>query len=369
MLNEERVVSFTEKSKMAPFTLFAIAAAELALADAGYSKDILDQLADSEKEQMGISLGNVVSGFEDIAKYSSTLKNRGYHNIDSGILFKIMSHSAASYVSIRLGLQGPISAVSTHCSTGAHSVGDAFRLIREGRVDLMLAGSSEAPITPFHIACYSRMNALSTKFNDSPEEASRPFDGDRDGFVMGEGAALLVLEEYNKAKARGAKIYCEVLGYGMSGDSYHMVSPRADGKGAYNAMVAALNDAQLSPEKIRYVNAHATSTPLGDAAENRAIVRLFGSNKHDLAVSSTKGGTGHLISASGSLEIAITSLALYTREVPPTLNLHRLDPPGEFPLNYVPHEAQQLSSDVKPIALSNSAGMGGSNTSVCLRAI
>jgi 3-oxoacyl-[acyl-carrier-protein] synthase II len=281
-----------------------------------------------------------------------------------------LTSNGSTHLGFKFGFHGPNQSAATACVTSTHSVGDAFRVIKYGDVDVMLAGGAYAELTPFQLAAFAKAKALSTKFNDAPQTASRPYDQDRDGFVLSQGTGLLVLEEYKNAKARGARIYSEVMGYGMSGDANHVISPREDGKGVYNAMVAALRDAdQVTPENVSYVNSHATSTPLGDAAENRALIRLLGSKKQQLAVSSTKGATGHMVYGGGSVEIAFTALALHTRNLPPTINLYNLDPSGEFIFNYVANEAQQLSGNHRPVALSNSSGFGGTNACVCLRAI
>ncbi|XP_062519387.1 3-oxoacyl-[acyl-carrier-protein] synthase, mitochondrial-like isoform X1 [Corticium candelabrum] len=368
MFDEDAVVSKSQKRNIAQHTLLGIAAAELALRESGYSKDVLEKLSDEERERMGVCLGVGMSDLDGIAETWLAFENEGYRKVSPYFVPKMLTNLVAGNISIRFGLQGPNHSVSTACSTGSHSVGDAFRMIRNGDADLMLAGGTDAQVTPLAMAAFARAKALSTKFNDTPEMASRPFDRERDGFVIAEGAAVLILEEYERAKQRGVDIYGEMLGYGMSGDASHITAPSEDGRGAFNAMTAALRDAQQSLENVCYINAHATSTPLGDAVENRAIVRLFGSN-NGLAVSSTKGATGHLLGAAGSLEAAITALSLHTRELPPTINLHNLDPAADFPLNYVPNEAQQLASERMPVALSNSFGFGGTNACLCMRAM
>jgi 3-oxoacyl-[acyl-carrier-protein] synthase II len=279
-----------------------------------------------------------------------------------------MHGSLATAVSTRYGLQGPSTTVVTACASGASAVGDSFRIIRDGYADFMLVGASQPFRYPSIVGSFLRTRLLCTRFQDAPEKASRPFDRDRSGAVPSEGAGGLVLEDYELAKARGARIYCEVLGYGMSGDAYHFLTPRPDGLGAYNAMAAALRDAHQVPEDISYVCAHATSTMAGDAAENLALVRLFGKTSR-LAVSSTKGTTGHTFLAAGACGIVCTALSLYSRELPPTVNLDNLDPPGDYPFNYVPNEAQQLICDGAPVALTNAFGMGGVCASLCLRGV
>jgi 3-oxoacyl-[acyl-carrier-protein] synthase II len=309
----------------------------------------------------------VEHGQDALKEYNS----KGPRKVPLLTLFKLSINIATGDLGLQYGLRGPTITMTAADSSSAYSVGNAFRIIRDGCADFMLTGGSEMRLTPSIIGLINRSVPLSAKFNDFPETSSRPFDRDRDGLVLAEGSAMLTLEEYEKAKARGAHIYCEVIGFGMSGDGRNLLgtAPPQDGKEAYRAMAAALKDAKEKPEAVRYVNAHAVSSRLGDAAENQAIVKLLGSSKHHLAVSSIKGATGTIIGAAGSLDAAITALALQNRELPPTLNLYNLDSLREFPLNYVSREAQQLSSDGQPVALSNSFGLAGSNACLCFRAI
>jgi 3-oxoacyl-[acyl-carrier-protein] synthase II len=365
MLDEEEVASKYERQKYPSAVTLGLAVLEIALHNAGYSKKALENLPQSRKDRMGICTG-LLPDFHDVTGLSSSLKTDGFHRLDLSSIFKLMSGSMGTAVSTRYGLQGPNTSAVTACTTGASVVGDSFRTIRDGYADFMLAGASQPFTFPSIAAGLLRANALCTRYQDAPQRASRPFDRDRSGTIPSEGAGAVVLEEYELAKARGAPIYCEVLGYGMSGDAYHVLAPRPDGLGPYNAMVAALRDAHQAPENISYVNAHAASTPAGDAVENSALVRLFGKTSR-LAVSSTKSTTGHMFLAAGACETICTALSLYLRELPPTINLHNLDPPGDYPFNYVPNEAQQLICDGAPVALTNSFGMGGPCASLCLR--
>ncbi|KAF1997092.1 3-oxoacyl-synthase mitochondrial precursor [Amniculicola lignicola CBS 123094] len=350
---------------MAKFAQYAMVASEEALKDAGWSPTKEDDL-----EATGVYLGSGIGSLDDVYDTTVAYEKGGYKKVSPLFVPRLLINLAAGHVSMRFGFKGPNHAATTACTTGAHSIGDAARLIQFGDADVMIAGGAESCIHPLAIAGFARARGLATDWNDSPIEASRPFDRDRGGFVIGEGAGVVVLEELEHAKARGAKIYAEVAGYGLSSDAYHMTAPREDGQGPFLAMKHALRHAGLKPSSVDYVNAHATSTSLGDAAENRAIKDLLlgqdGKSKaSDINVSSTKGAIGHLLGASGSVESVFTILGLHHNILPPTLNLENPgDPPEAFNCNYVAKFAQQ--KEIK-VALSNSFGFGGTNASLCFR--
>ncbi|RHZ81070.1 hypothetical protein Glove_124g15 [Diversispora epigaea] len=356
-----------DERKMALVTQYAICAAKQAIMDAEWHPT-----SDHEKNQTGVCIGSGIGNIEDIVSTSNAFNTRGFKKVSPMFVPKILINMPAGHLTMKYGFRGPNHAVSTACTTGAHSIGDASRFIQFGDADVMIAGGAEACIIPLALAGFSKAKSLVTKYNDRPEEASRPFDKDRDGFVISEGAGMMVLEEYNHAKKRGARIYAEISGYGLSGDAHHITAPPENGIGAELAMRRALKHAQLSPDDIDYINAHATSTLLGDIAENRAIKSIFENSsqrdktRNKLAVSSTKGSIGHLLGAAGAVEAIFTILAIYNNVLPPTLNLNNPgDPPSDFTsFNYVPKVTQQPSTGIRA-ALSNSFGFGGTNASLC----
>lgn len=346
-----------EARKMGRFIHFALAAADEAMKHSGL--EITPQNADC----IGVHIGSGIGGFDVIEREHTALMNGGPRRISPFFIPASIVNLAAGHVSIRYGAKGPNEATATACTTSAHSIGDAFRIIQRGDADAMIAGGAEAAITPMGVGGFAAMKALSTR-NDDPTHACRPFDKDRDGFVVGEGAGVLILEELEFAKARGANILAEIIGYGMSADAFHMTGMAPEGEGCSRSMNHALRVAGIGPDKIDYVNAHATSTPLGDALESKAIENVFGERalNHELLVSSTKSMTGHLLGGAGGLEAGITIMAMQHQIAPPTMNLENVDPACR--LNYVPNKAQPAKIDY---ALSNSFGFGGTNGSLVFR--
>jgi len=346
-----------EARKMGRFIHFAFAAAHEAMAQSGL--EITPEIAD----RVGVFIGSGIGGFEIIEREHSNLIHGGPRKISPFFIPAAIVNMAAGQLSIRYGAKGPISATATACATSANSIGDSVRMILHGDADVMIAGGAEAAVTPLSVGGFASMRALSAR-NDDPTHASRPFDKDRDGFVIGEGAGILILEELEFAKARGAKILGEVIGYGMSADAYHMTGIAPEGQGAQRSMRAALKDAGIRPEEVGYINAHATSTPAGDGNESRAIELVFGEHalSHTLKISGTKSMTGHLLGGAGGLEAGITVMALQKQILPPTINLNEVDP--ECRLDYVPNQPISHSFD---IALSNSFGFGGINATLIIR--
>jgi 3-oxoacyl-[acyl-carrier-protein] synthase II len=346
-----------ESRKMARFIHLAMAATEEAMVSSGLKIDA------SNAERIGVLIGSGIGGFEVIEREHSNLLNGGPRKISPFFIPAAIVNMAAGQVSIRYGAKGPISATATACSTSANSIGDAYRIIAYGDADVMIAGGSEAAVTPMSVGGFAAMRALSTR-NDDPTHASRPFDKDRDGFVVGEGAGIVMLEELEFAKARGAKILAEVVGYGMSADAFHMTGIAPEGEGAQRSMRAALKDAGMKPEEIQYINAHATSTPMGDGNESRAIELVFGEHalSHTLKLSATKSMTGHLLGGAGGLEAGISVLALLHQKIPPTINLE--NPEVDCRLDYTANVAKDAKIDA---VLSNSFGFGGINASLIFR--
>src|SRR3982751_620954 len=343
-----------------PFIVYAIDAAGQALEDAG-----LTEMDQDLKERTGVSIGSGIGGLPGIESESLVLAEKGPGRVSPHFVHGRLINLTSGQVSIKYGLMGPNHSVVTACSTGAHSIGDATRMIKDGDADIMLAGGAESTINPLGVAGFAQARALNTSFNDRPEQASRPYDKNRDGFVMGEGAGVVVLEEYEHAKARGAKIYAEVVGYGLSGDAYHVTAPHPDGDGAFRSMQMALKKAGMTPSDIDYINAHGTSTPMGDELELGAVRRLFGNAIATLSMSSTKSAIGHLLGGAGAVESIFCILAMRDQIVPPTLNL---DNPSEGTagVDLVPHKAKERP--VKAV-LNNSFGFGGTNASLIMKAV
>lgn len=350
----DSVMSARERKRFDEFILYGIAAADAALADSGWSPQ-----GDEQQTRTGVMIGSGTGGLETTYQASILLHEQGPRKLSPFVIPGMIINMISGQVSIRHGLKGPNHSVVTACSTGAHAIGDAARMIRQGDADVMVAGGAEAAICRLGVASFVAARAMSTKYNETPEKASRPWDRDRDGFVMGEGAGVVVLEDYEHAKARGANIYAEVAGYGLSGDAFHITAPAEDGDGGFRAMKAALASANLPASAIDYVNAHGTSTPKGDEIELHAVERLFGDSAKDLVMSSTKSSIGHLLGAAGAVEAIFAILAIRDGVCPPTLNLD--NPSCETVINLAPHEAVE-----RPVraALSNSFGFGGTNASV-----
>ena len=355
-----RRVDHKVQRQVDPFIIYGIDAAGQAIEDAG-----LVEMSDEERYRAGVSIGSGIGGLPGIESESLVLHEKGPRRVSPHFVHGRLINLISGQVSIKYGLMGPNHAVVTACSTGAHSIGDAARMIAMDDADVMLAGGSEAAICPIGIAGFAQARALSTNFNDQPERASRPYDVDRDGFVMGEGAGVVVLEEYERAKARGANIYAELVGYGLSGDAYHVTAPHPEGAGGYRAMEMALKRAQLDPIDIDYINAHGTSTPLGDELELGAVRRLFGNAIGNVSMSSTKSAIGHLLGGAGAVEAIFCILALRDQVVPPTLNL---DNPSEGTagVDLVPHTAKERTVRA---AINNSFGFGGTNASLVMKAV
>lgn len=358
--NADTRVDYKVQRQVDPFIVYGIDAAGQALEDAG-----LDQLDEETSLRAGALIGSGIGGLPGIEKESIVLHERGHRRVSPHFVHGRLINLISGQVSIKYGLRGPNHAVVTACSTGAHAIGDAARLIQWEDADIMVAGGGEAAICPIGIAGFAQARALSTSYNDAPTTASRPWDKGRDGFVMGEGAGCVVLEEYERAKKRGAKIYAEVVGYGMSGDAYHVTAPAEDGNGGFRSMQMALKRAGMSPSDIDYINAHGTSTPLGDEIELGAVKRLFGPAISAVSMSSTKSSIGHLLGAAGAVEAIFSILALRDQVAPPTLNL---DDPSESCLgvDLVPHQPRQRR--IRAI-LSNSFGFGGTNASLILKTV
>jgi 3-oxoacyl-[acyl-carrier-protein] synthase II len=355
--NADQWMEPKDQRKVDDFIIFAMAAATQALNDASWHPE-----SEEDKCATGTMIGSGIGGLNGIAETAILLKERGPRRVSPFFIPGRLINLTSGYVSIEHGLKGPNHSVVTACSTGAHAIGDASRLIALGDADVMVAGGAESPISRIGIAGFNAARALSTGFNETPEKASRPYDKDRDGFVMGEGAGVVILEELEHAKRRGAKIYAEVIGYGLSGDAYHITSPSPDGDGGFRSMSAALKRAGLSPSDLDYINAHGTSTPLGDEIELGAVERLLGNAASKIAMSSTKSSTGHLLGAAGAIEAIFAVLAIRDNIAPPTINLE--NPSVETAIDLVPLIAKKREINV---ALSNSFGFGGTNASVIVR--
>lgn len=352
----EKFLDRKEAKKLVRFIQFAVAAAKLSVEDAGL------KITESNADRIGVLIGSGIGGIDFLEEQAYVLKEKGPGRLSPFTVPYDITNMAAGIASIHLGAKGPNSCVSTACATGTHAIGDAFRILERGDADVMICGGAEAAICSLGIGSFCAARALSTGFNDNPQIASRPFDGKRDGFVMGEGAGVLVLETLEHAKARGAKIYIEMAGYGMSGDAHHITAPAPGGEGAARAIKAALKDAKLNPEDIDYINAHGTSTDLNDKYETMAIRSVFGDHAKKLAISSNKSMIGHLLGAAGAVEMIATALTIVNGIIPPTINYEVPDP--DCDLDYVPNYARQIKVNT---AISNSFGFGGHNAVLAVK--
>ncbi|MFX4261721.1 beta-ketoacyl-ACP synthase II [Pelotomaculum propionicicum] len=350
-----RYIDKKEARRMDRFTQFAVAATAMALEDASLNFD------DEDRDRIGVILGSGVGGIETMEEQARVLAEKGPGRISPIFVPMMIANMGAGQVAIRYCLRGPNTTAVSACASSSNAIGDAFKMLQYGRADVMITGGAEAAITPLAMAGFIQMKAMSSR-NEEPEKASRPFDLDRDGFVIGEGAAILILETLEHAQKRGARIYAEVVGYGSTCDAYHMTAPDPEGHGAANSMKEALGDAGIEPSKVDYINAHATATPLGDKAETLAIKHVFGAHAAKVAISSTKSMTGHLLGASGGLEAMVCVLAIHEGVIPPTINYEQPDP--DCDLDYVPNTARKVGVDV---ALSNSFGFGGHNATLVFK--
>ncbi len=358
--NADLFVPPKDQRKMDPFIVYGIAAAEEAIADSGWKAE-----TDEQRERTGVLVGSGIGGLTTMYDSATTLAERGPRRLSPFCIPAMLINLASGHISIKHGFKGPNHSVVTACSTGAHAIGDSARLIALGDADVMIAGGAEAAVTPLGVGGFAAARALSTKYNDDPTAASRPFDEGRDGFVIAEGAGVVVLEEYEHAKARGAEIYAEVIGYGLSGDAYHITTPAEDGDGGFRAMRAALKRAEINPEDVDYINAHGTSTPVGDGIECTAVKRLFEPALDKISMSSTKSAIGHLLGAAGAVEAIFSVKAIQTNMLPPTLNLENISEPCQG-IDLVPKVAKEKKVTT---ALSNSFGFGGTNASLILREV
>ncbi len=349
-----------EQRKIDPFITYGIAAADEAIADSGWKPE-----TDEDRERTGVLIGSGIGGLTTMYESAKTLYERGPRRLSPFCIPAMLINLASGHVSIRHGFKGPNHSVVTACSTGAHALGDSARLIALGDADVMIAGGAEAAVTELGVGGFAAARALSTSYNDDPTAGSRPFDEARDGFVIAEGAGVVVLEEYEHAKARGAKIYAEMIGYGLSGDAYHITTPSEDGDGGFRAMKAALKRAEINPEDVDYINAHGTSTPVGDGIECTAVKRLFGNTLDTISMSSTKSAIGHLLGAAGAVEAIYSIKAIETGIMPPTLNLDNVSEPCQG-IDLIPKVAKEKNVTT---VLSNSFGFGGTNASLIMRKV
>jgi len=351
----DNFIELKEQKKMDRFIHFGLAAATMAVEESGL------RITDKNASRVGVIVGAGIGGLSSIERYSKILNEKGAKRVSPFFIPMTIINLIAGQISIRFGAKGPNSALATACATGTHAIGDAYKLIQRNAADAMICGGSEAVITPLGIAGFTSMKALSTR-NDDPEKASRPFDKDRDGFVMGEGAGVLMVEDLDHAQKRGAKIYAEVVGYGLDSDAYHITSPAPTGEGAARCMQEALNDGSINPDEVHYINAHGTSTKYGDEIETRSIKSVFGDHAYKLCVSSTKSMIGHQLGAAGGVEGAICALSIFHQIAPPTINLD--NPDEECDLDYIPHKARSMNIN---IAMSNSFGFGGTNACIIIK--